>query len=224
MKLSEMDYAVGGADYAKHRKTVAKILAQRGYKKLGAGVDAMAFGKSDDATVIKIIIPEYGSPDALYRSRNTFAAWMGYSEKNAKNPHLPKFIKLKMQPLILDGEKFELQGMEKLKKMNDLEHNMCLSMVRAQHEKMSFEKFITAYYQKRIKSYKESNAHPNLFMELDRERKKAAEQRLLYDTLVTVEKVGKSLGFSIDFFQNIDSSNLMKRTDGTIVIADPWVA
>ena len=215
MKIDELD-----TNRANHRKQVSKILSANGYKKLGSGVDAMAFGKSDSPTIVKIVIPAEGDLD---KSKNTFTAWMDYCKKNAKNPHLPKFIKLKMQPIVIDGEKFELQGMEKLKRLNDREHNMCLNMVRGLDSKMKFQKFIKDYYSEQMAYYKEVSAHPNLIKELLAEQKLASTQQALYETLANVEKVGKGLGFTIDFFQSIDTSNLMKRTDNTIVIADPWV-
>jgi hypothetical protein len=214
-----------------HRTEVTRILSGYGYKRVGDGTDALVFGKADDGPVIKIIIPwnrmfaSKGKVKDLISSRkNIFLSWMKFCEENSGNPHLPKFIKLDMKPIIIDSEEFELHGMEKLKKrISDSEHNMALAMSRSIQYNHTFEQCIDEF-QEEINNYKSKGNYPGLIKEKQKELAMALKLKNFYDTMTAVIKEGKRLGFRDDIFTSLDkTTNIMKRADNTLVIADPWV-
>lgn len=219
---SERDFFSKKIDFENHRKTVARIMNKHGYRKLGAGVDAMVFGKKGEGNVVKIIIPE---DTIIEQSENTFAEFMKFCKQNKRNPHLPKFVNLRMDPIVIDGEKFSLQGMERLKRLSADEEKIVFVMWKFLDDKKrntTFERFITTYYKERIKDHGPT-AHPGLIKDELRINKKAAKEERFFNTLKEVMLKGKQLGFTIDIFPGEYGTNVMKRDDGTLVIMDPWV-
>lgn len=206
-----------------HRKTVTRIMNKHGYRKLGAGAEAMAFGKKGEGNVIKIIIP---LDSAREQSENTFIEFMKFCKQNKRNPHLPKFVNLRMEPIVIDGEKYSLHGMERLKRLSADEEKIAFAMWKFLDEKKrntTFERFITTYYKERIKDHGPT-AHPGLIKDELRINKKAAKEERFFNTLKAVMLKGKQLGFGIDIFPGeYNPPNVMKRDDETLVIMDPWV-
>jgi hypothetical protein len=129
-----------------------------------------------------------------------------------------------MKPIIIDSEEFELHGMEKLKKrISDSEHNMALAMRRSIQYNHTFEQCIDEF-QEEINNYKSKGNYPGLIKEKQKELAMALKLKNFYDTMTAVIKEGKRLGFHDDIFTSLDKpTNIMKRADNTLVIADPWV-
>lgn len=188
-------------NFASHRKKVVSILSKSGYKQLGSGQSGLVFGKKE-GPVLKIIIPA-SDHDSIEDARNTFTQFVNFAKKYNKNTHLPKFVDMSVDPIVIDGQEFDLQGMERLNPISDDEFDMVFDMMYAIDDNMTFAQFLNSLDEEKTQLYK---LHKNF-----------------YDTIKLVTKVGQQLGFESDIVSSHDKGNVMKRSDNTLVIMDPWV-
>jgi len=112
-------------DYNKHVKMLNAYMQKLGYSYIGHGTDAHVFAK-EEGPVIKVLIPENGD---ISTAKNPFLAFLNYCEKNANNPHLPKFIETTKQPIQLGAEKFDQVVMERLEELDPDYDEMIIDMM-----------------------------------------------------------------------------------------------
>ena len=112
-------------DYNKHVNMLNDYMNKLGYSYIGHGTDAHVFAK-EEGPVIKVLIPENGD---ISTAKNPFLAFLNYCEKNANNPHLPKFIETTKQPIQLGAEKFDQVVMERLEELDPDYDEMIIDMM-----------------------------------------------------------------------------------------------
>jgi len=112
-------------DYNKHVKMLNDYMQKLGYSYIGHGTDAHVFAK-EEGPVVKVLIPENGD---ISTAKNPFLAFLNYCEKNANNPHLPKFIETTKQPIQLGSEKFDQVVMERLEELDPDYDEMIIDMM-----------------------------------------------------------------------------------------------
>jgi len=112
-------------DYNKHVNMLNDYMNKLGYSYIGHGTDAHVFAK-EEGPVIKVLIPENGD---ISTAKNPFLAFLNYCEKNANNPHLPKFIETTKQPIQLGVEKFDQVVMERLEELDPDYDEMIIDMM-----------------------------------------------------------------------------------------------
>ena len=111
-------------DYNTHVKMLNTHMKKLGYSYIGHGTDAHVFAK-EQGSVIKVLIPKSGD---ISTAKNPFLAFLNYCEKNANNPHLPKFIEITKEPIQLGSEKFDQVVMERLQEVDPKYEDLLVSI------------------------------------------------------------------------------------------------
>jgi hypothetical protein len=113
-------------DHARHVELLNAYMQKLGYENIGAGLDAQVFAK-ETGPVKKILMPESGD---ISTAENSFLAFYNYCQANARNPHLPKFLKIN-KDIELDGERFRQITMERLQEVDPDYDDMIMDMVES---------------------------------------------------------------------------------------------
>jgi len=178
-----------------------------GYKKVGSGIDANVWMK-DLGTVVKIIMPDL-DPDMSINRMQTFYK---FAKQNPQIENLPKFKKVDGREFLkfkLGGVPFMQFNMEQLYPI----------------KKGSLQEWVVWYLSGEIdKSWK--TAYNNLinadkkfgneFKNLD--PKEVEKYRQFFEIFRLLYRLGKKNKWGWD----AHTENVMKRSDGTLVITDPW--
>ena len=195
-----------------HIKSVNQTMKKSGYKKLGRGQDASVWGK-EEGSVLKI----------LTSGQSGFTHFYKFCKAHPNNPHLPKFPKISGQEyseFTMDGEHYLQISIEKLKTIprNSL----------AELSIWWFEDSVTkgkTFYEvvKEIQEIKQKTGGFSLKLiqefQAELQGSKRNDWLLLYSTiqaLSTHMKKAKGLGW------DLHTENAMMRSDGTVVITDPF--
>jgi hypothetical protein len=195
------------------KQKVYQTMADAGYKKVGRGVDASVWTK-DAGSVIKIITS----------GQTPFLKFYKFCRAHPDNPHLPRFMPIQGQDHMvfkLYGAKFLQASMEKLQKIrsNSPQEFLIWYLEDAAGKNHSWDKVVTELtanqgselwkYEKQfpIKTlqiiYKSLTERPNHWLPL-------------YKTIVALRKHIGSASW------DLHTDNAMRRSDGTIVITDPY--
>ena len=197
---------------------VRKALMAKGYKYLGSGIDKQAYLEPGTGQVYIVFgyrknFSEF-SPD-----QRMFIDWINYCNKNANNPHLPKFSGF--DTFQYGGKNYIQARMEALKELPDEVGDLVgqLDQVTKKKFKDYRKPLRTAAQYATFQSSEEGN---NTWYELeDVIEYLGGEQaaKNLLQTLYQVQKFAKQHKFNIDLHRG----NYMQRPDGTIVVNDPFV-
>ena len=192
-------------------KFIEKSLRNAGYKKLGSGIDSLVFMK-DEGTVVKIIMNDL-DPQAGINRMNTFYK---FAKKNPQLENLPRFKKSDGREFFkfsLGGIPFMQFSMEQLTpiKKGSLEEWVVwwLSGEVDKNWKLAYDSLTNT----RLSQHKEFRKQ---FKNLPPEE--VEKYRKFYETFRLLYKIGKKNGWGWD----AHTENVMKRSDGTLVITDPW--
>lgn len=201
---------------------IRKELHNKGYRYLGGGIDKQAYLEPGTGQVLVIFgyskWAKGGSDFSV--DQRMFVDWAKYCKKNQANPHLPRFS---------DWASFDYQGkrylqirMEPLQELSDYLKMLVVDLVEVAKYSKSNPK--TAY--KKIATFANHNLldagepddldHKEVVKKLGGEQAAYALLKTVYD----VKKFGKQHDFNID----LHGGNYMQRSDGTIVVNDPFVA
>lgn len=201
---------------------IRKELHNKGYQYLGGGIDKQAYLEPGTGQVLVIFgyskWAKGGSDFSV--DQRMFVDWAKYCKKNQANPHLPRFS---------DWASFDYQGkrylqirMEPLQELSDYLKMLVVDLEEVAKYSRSNPK--TAY--KKIANFANHNLldageiddldHKEVVKRLGGEQAAYALLKTVYD----VKKFGKQHGFNID----LHGGNYMQRSDGTIVVNDPFVA
>jgi len=201
---------------------IRKELHSKGYKYLGGGIDKQAFLEPGTGQVLVVFgyskWAKGGGSDFSIDQR-MFIDWAKYCKKNKANPNLPRFS---------DWASFDYQGkrylqirMEPLQELSDYLKAIVVDLVEVAKYSKSNPK--TAY--KKIATFANHNLlDAGVIDDLDHKQvvKHLGGEQAAYNLLKTVydvEKFGKQHGFEID----LHGGNYMQRSNGTIVVNDPYV-
>ena len=201
---------------------IIKHMQQLGYKKLGSGIDQMAFEEPNTGEVIKI----FGYTSGHDKRHQMFERWANFCDENKSNPFLPKFsgwkkfnfngqtyIQIRMERLI------ELPG-----KLADALQNIVNAMLQYGASRVA-EEIIDLVGEHAVpKDHDFLDRNFDLFRDDMNEINKLAillgdDFKTFLDTLVDIFKTTGKYKYGID----LHGGNFMHRYDGHPVIVDPWV-
>lgn len=197
---------------------VRKALMDKGYKYLGSGIDKQAYLEPGTGQVL-IVFGYRKGVDDFSPDQRMFIDWITYCNKNANNPHLPKFSGF---------ESFQFQGKNyiqaRMEQLNEVPARIkeLVSYLDHAADHMGNKDFDAAL--------KRLTFAGNYDEEADEFRYDTVEQIVdflggpdraadLLNTVHQVKEFSRQHGYSLD----LHSGNYMQRANGTIVVNDPFV-
>ena len=191
-------------------RDIERTLRSLGYRRLGGGVESSVWSR-EAGQVIKIIMPDQTGPDTAMQTFQDFYRLT----KKVSSPHWPKFYNMQDQTgrasefarFLIQGRPYMQIAMERLTGIESVEAYVVVLMGRAVKQGKSWsqvQRHLTRNHSDRVKDYVREN-----------------QQQLpdLYSAMIVAHQQGKRLGYVWDLHQG----NVMKRSDGTLVITDPWI-
>ena len=192
------------------------ILAQKGYKKLGQGIDQAAYLEPGGRTVLKVFGADIEASTKFSSSHRMFFTWAKYCMANPDNPFLVKFDDY--ESFVYAGRRYLQIRQELLKPIPldlyrqvaalshlPLDYNIVFKGPETLGRVMKKDRYFTEVQYEWV-------------MELVDFLGKDAVT-LLSKTLLKVNQIARKKGYDIDLHQG----NYMVRSDLTPVIVDPWV-
>ena len=189
-------------------KFINNALKKAGYKFIGSGYDAQVWMK-DEGTVVKILMPESQENEAI----DSFKSFYNFVKKNP-SPNLPVFKKVdgrEVYKFTLKGKPFMQFGMEQLYPIQEGSLDEWVVWMMADLSAKGLD-WANAKNQMSI----EDDEHAEEFKAQN--ASKMNGYKSLYETLLKLYKAGMKKGYGWD----PHTENVMKRSDGTLVITDPW--
>lgn len=191
------------------------ILAKKGYKKLGQGIDQAAYLEPGGRTVLKVFGADINASTKFSRSHRMFFTWAKYCMANPDNPFLVKFDDY--ESFIFNGRRYLQIRQELLKPIPAKLYHRVSAVADLAYDYVVFKN------QKTLEKYMRENRY---FSEIKAERVMelvnslgADKVTLLSKTLIAVRKIANKKGYDMDLHEG----NYMVRSDQTPVIVDPWV-
>ena len=208
MRLREFQQPVQEYEHLTPRaEEIEKRLEQLGYTYLGGGADATAWAK-DDGRVIKIIMSE---GDSNKPAMKTFRRFLKLTQARP-SPHWPRFFPMQDEQgqssvfaKFRIGNRNYLQiAMEQLEDIDDVEAEIIQTMSAYVEDNRNLDQFLRSigkfnYTRDWVK--KNSRQIPGLWQAVKDAYSKA----------------------NWDYQWDLHGGNVMKRSDGTYVITDPWI-
>jgi len=197
---------------------INKTMRKAGYTELGSGVDSTVWGK-DEGRVIKILMPESGD---LTPAEKVFLAYYETAQKYSDNPHMMKFVPIGGQHYTkfdINGETFYQIAVEKLQPLPDgsFEEAVVWAMSECVANRLDWP----------AASQQLTNPKSKIWQYYEGDSEAVAKKiaggkrttlKYLYLTMQLMYHIGRKQGFGWD----LHTENAMLRSDGTIVITDPW--
>jgi hypothetical protein len=197
---------------------VRKVLQDKGYEYLGSGVDKQAWLEPGTGQVLIVFGYRKGVAD-FSPDQRMFIDWITYCNKNKNNPHLPRFSGF---------ESFQFQGKNyiqaRMERLNEVPARIkeLVSYLDHAADHMGAKDFDAAL--------KRLTFAGNYDEEADEFRYDTVEQIVdflggperaanLLNTVHQVKQFSRQHGYSLD----LHSGNYMQRSNGTIVVNDPFV-
>jgi hypothetical protein len=225
---SPEDYkkAIRASDVMEHLEEMAGVinvgisqaLAKKGYKYLGGGIDKQAYLEPDTGQVLVVFGYRKGQKD-FSPDQRMFIDWINYCNKNADNPHLPKFSGF--ESFQFGGQNYIQARMEPLRELPDEVGDLVGQLDQVTKKKYrDYRKPLQTAAQ--YATFQSAEMGNNTWYELEDVieylgGEQAAEA--LLQTVYQVQKFAIQHRFSIDLHRG----NYMQRPDGTIVVNDPFV-
>ena len=197
---------------------VRKALMDKGYKYLGSGIDKQAWLEPGSGKVLIVFGYRKGVED-FSPDQRMFINWITYCNKNKNNLHLPRFSGF--ESFVFQGKNYIQARMEALQKLPQNRRNIVHS-IDILSDKIAAgvnapPKFAV-------------NPFDEVFDELSKIHHKSAEtiiknlggRRSAEELLRTVHMVNE---FAINhgYHMDLHAGNYMQRSNGTIVVNDPFV-
>ena len=197
---------------------VRKALMAKGYKYLGSGIDKQAYVEPGTGQVLIVFGYRKGMKD-FSPDQRMFIDWINYCNKNANNPHLPKFSGF--ESFQFGGQNYIQARMEPLLELPDEVGDLVGQLDQVTKKKYrDYRKPLQTAAQ--YATFQSAEMGNNTWYELEDVieylgGEQAAEA--LLQTVYQVQKFARQHRFSIDLHRG----NYMQRPDGTIVVNDPFV-
>jgi hypothetical protein len=215
MLIKELFDSLNEFDHKHHRALVDRIMSTNGYKKLGQGAESVVYEK-DAGNVIKIIVPETGDQTS---GRNAHEYFLKFCEAD-ENPHLPRF-KESPAPLVLDGEEFKQIMMEKLFPVTDIFTNEILAILAGDDpNSSSYARYKTwkDVLHQELHDYKSHGTEWLSDNAADLSWPTDAQLTKKFGAFFTI---AKKLFDESPYRWDLHANNVMQRSNGVLVIADP---
>jgi hypothetical protein len=225
---SPEDYkkAIRASDVMEHLEEMAgeihggvrKALMAKGYEYLGSGIDKQAYLEPGTGQVLIVFGYRKGMKD-FSPDQRMFIDWINYCNKNANNPHLPKFSGF--ESFQFGGQNYIQARMEPLRELPDDVGDLVGQLDQVTKKKYrDYRKPLRTAAQ--YATFQSAEMGNNTWYELEDVieylgGEQAAEA--LLQTVYQVQKFARQHRFSIDLHRG----NYMQRPDGTIVVNDPFV-
>lgn len=225
--LSFNSFVVEAESGTANARQIFKTLKSSGYKKLGSGADATVWSK-DEGSVLKIIMPEEGSDaDAAVK---TFLEFYDFCKSHKNIKCLPRFNELGV--MMINNKHYLKVSMEKLKpiKRNTIEEMMVwilsdfatkniewAEVVKQLPEPKTWG-FDTSTNKWRAGTSKMEKSMPEKLKDVVKTSNFYREYGLLFTVMRLLYVTGKINKAGWD----LHTENVMQRSDGTLVIVDPW--
>jgi hypothetical protein len=197
---------------------VRKALMAKGYEYLGSGIDKQAYLEPGTGQVLIVFGYRKGMKD-FSPDQRMFIDWINYCNKNANNPHLPKFSGF--ESFQFGGQNYIQARMEPLRELPDEVGDLVGQLDQVTKKKYrDYRKPLQTAAQ--YATFQSAEMGNNTWYELEDVieylgGEQAAEA--LLQTVYQVQKFARQHRFSIDLHRG----NYMQRPDGTIVVNDPFV-
>jgi hypothetical protein len=190
----------------------------KGYEYLGSGIDKQAYLEPGTGQVLIVFGYRKGMKD-FSPDQRMFIDWINYCNKNANNPHLPKFSGF--ESFQFGGQNYIQARMEPLRELPDEVGDLVGQLDQVTKKKYrDYRKPLQTAAQ--YATFQSAEMGNNTWYELEDVieylgGEQAAEA--LLQTVYQVQKFARQHRFSIDLHRG----NYMQRPDGTIVVNDPFV-
>jgi GNAT superfamily N-acetyltransferase len=196
-------------------KFVKNKLKAAGYKFIGSGYDAQVWMK-DEGTVVKILMPKEDNT-----AHDTFKTFYQLSKK-LNSPNLPKFKQVdgrEVYNFSINNLPFVQYGMEQLYPLEkgSLDEYVVWNLADYSAKQLDWAKVVDLISKDSVKGmYPNAEKLQKEFVAQNTSKLK--EYEIFYNTLRKLHKVGNSKEYGWD----PHTENVMRRSDGTLVITDPW--
>ena len=197
---------------------IRKALANKGYKYLGGGIDKQAYLEPNGQ--VYIVFGYRKGVDDFSPDQRMFINWINYCNKNKDNPHLPRFSGF--ETFQFQGKNYIQARMEALRELPDEVGYLVgnIEEVTMQMGRGNFDramKILTGYAQD--SSYE--GDQPLWYEVKDSINFLGGPEsaKNLLKTVKTVQQFARKHNYTIDLHRG----NYMARSDGTIVVNDPFV-
>lgn len=203
-----------GTDTAKE---IEKYFKKAGYKKLGTGADANVYAK-DEQNVIKILMPE----DPSTQSEQVFNKFYEFSAEHNDIKNLPKFNSVSKFD-VLDKE-YTMINMERLYpiKNNSFEEAMVWMLSDLSTQRINWNQALKIIQDEATwEGFTGEVPVEEIFNRIDNlDDRDRAEYGVLFTVMTLLYHTGRINKIGWD----LHTENVMQRSDGTLVIIDPWFA
>ena len=216
---SFIDEAESGTANARQ---IFKTLKKSGYKKLGSGADATVWSK-DEGSVLKIIMPEEGEDASA--AVKTFLEFYNFCKAHKNIKCLPRFNEIGGEghaKFEINGKEYLQVSMEKLKpiKRNTIEELMVWILSDFATKNIDWKDVLPQLTEPRTWAF--SNRMGKSMPEKLKDISKTPEFYREYGLLFTVMRLLYVTGKINKAGWDLHTENVMQRSDGTLVIVDPW--
>ena len=209
----EIDEADSKSQYAHE---IALKLQAAGYKKLGIGADATVWSK-DDNYVIKILMPD----DPSSQAERVFQKFYEFCQQHPKLSCLPKFNEV--NTIDIGGKDYTQIEMEKLTPIinNTFEEAMVWALSDMVSKNLSWETVVQELLNPKT-WYGGMTRVMRKMPIFVRQRMNSPEFNKTYSQLYEVMRHLYQTGEINDFGWDLHTENIMQRSNGQLVIIDPW--
>jgi hypothetical protein len=188
---------------------IKKYMLSQQYTYLNSGTYGVAFKKG--TTVVKVIPNNNSEAKGVNEVQEEYVKYC----KTKNSVHLPKFQTPKDE--IIDKLAVRMYPMELLKEIDDETADMLMFVSQAAADQISLreawkdlnEEFSPEEFS--TKNRKLINDYPQFELKF----------KSLFAVMKDVTRKGSQKGYEIDFMGN-DYANILQRTNGVLVILDPW--
>jgi hypothetical protein len=226
MKLQDIINETVISEYETNTVNSKKIfnkLEQLGYELLGSGQDSTVWAK-DENHVIKIIMPSRSTPSQIGDADKGFLTFYQFCQSYKDVPNLPKFIEIGGQHhtlFELNGVPYRQVAMERLYpiKSGSFEEAMVWVLSDLVSSSKSWDDIVT-YMQQPDTWDGAANMEkmPELVKQKLTDPAVSKQYGILHLTMKRLFKVGRQAGVGWD----LHTENVMQRSNGTLVIVDPY--
>ena len=197
---------------------VRKALMAKGYKYLGSGIDKQAYLEPGTGQVL-IVFGYRKGVDDFSPDQRMFIDWINYCNANKNNPHLPKFSGF--ESFQFGGKNYIQARMEALQELPDNVGMLVAYIDEVVHNpKQNFQKQIKNIYS--YAAFASSEEGNSTSYELEDTIEYLGGEQAAMNLLKTVYQV-KQFARQHKFTIDLHRGNYMARSDGTIVVNDPFV-
>ena len=203
-------------EYGSVHNNIRRDLEQKGYKYISSGIDKNVFREPGTGEIYIVFGYRPGikgfSPDQLM-----FRDWIKYCNQHQDNPHLPRFSGL--ESFKYRGETYLQSRMEPLQEVPEKVRHL---LGYLEDVAFSGPNMMQAIRNLNQESYYSDEENEHVMYQVRQIVEYLGGPQAAYSLMRTVQAVmqfGKQHGFRID----LHSGNYMQRSDGTIVVNDPFV-